>query len=128
MITNNFENRKFGILLLIIYVLVAYIFNLNINSSIFNFSFIIIFLVIIIYFPNKLNYLRLKWIFFGNFLGKFISPLILSGLFFFIISPIGILTRLFKRDELKIIKKDVQSYWIDVEHRNKNIDFFKAQY
>jgi len=60
------------------------------------------------------------WIKFGLFLGKFISPIVMAIIFFLIITPIGILLRIFKKDVLNLrLNKNIKSYWI-ISKQNKN--------
>lgn len=57
--------------------------------------------------PNRL------WMKFGLLLGKIVSPIALGILFYGVISPIGVMMRLFGQDPLRL-KRDAQaqSYWI----------------
>lgn len=60
-----------------------------------------------LFFPlNKL------WIKFGLLLGVLINPIILSTIYFGLITPYAIITRLFGRDELNLKKKNKKTYWI----------------
>jgi len=53
------------------------------------------------------------WYEFGMLLGKVVSPIVLGMIFFLLITPISVMTRMCGRDELKIKKKSLQSYWVD---------------
>ena len=53
------------------------------------------------------------WFKFGLFLGKIISPVIMGIIFFFVVTPIAISMRLFKKDLLNLKFKENKSYWID---------------
>ena len=52
---------------------------------------------------------------FRNVIGMIVSPIILGVIFFLIFSPIGILMRLFGRDELHLQQKNKSSFWINRE-------------
>ena len=66
-----------------------------------------IFLLIIILTPlNRL------WFKFGIFLGKIISPIILGIIFFLVVTPTGILLRLFGKDVINLKYNKNNSYWI----------------
>ena len=54
---------------------------------------------------------------FGLYLGIIISPVILGLIYFILITPIAIATRLFGRDELNLKKKKKESYWTDTENK-----------
>jgi hypothetical protein len=59
-------------------------------------------------------------------MGKFVSPIVLGIIFFLLITPVAIITRLFGRDELLIKKREVPSYWIEKEAIDP--DSFKDQF
>jgi hypothetical protein len=48
----------------------------------------------------------------GMTLGMIVSPIILSVLFFFVITPIGLLLKVFGKDVLLIKNKNENSFWI----------------
>ena len=60
----------------------------------------------------------------GLFLGMIISPLVLAIIFYVIFSPIGIITRIFGRDELGIKNKPRKTFWKIKKDRSS----FKYQY
>jgi len=53
------------------------------------------------------------WFKFGLLLGKFISPIIMGIIFFIVVTPIGIIMRLFKKDLLNLKFNKKETYWID---------------
>ena len=60
-----------------------------------------------------LNPLNKFWNYLGFFLGMIISPIVMGIIFFLIISPIGLIMRLFRKDLLKLkTDKNLNSYWI----------------
>ena len=61
--------------------------------------------------PTKLSLLNTIWMRFGLFLGKLFTPIMTGAIFFVLISPIAIVTRLFGRDELAIKRSHTKSYW-----------------
>jgi hypothetical protein len=56
------------------------------------------------------------WIQFGILLGKIISPVVMGLVFFFVVTPIGILVRIFKKDVMGL-KRDANTYWIKREDK-----------
>jgi len=84
-----------------------------------------IFLILGLLNSKVLGPLNKIWFYFGITLGKIISPLIMGIIFFFVVTPIGILMRLFKKDILKLKKNKEKSYWIQ---RNKKINSMKRQF
>lgn len=60
--------------------------------------------------PNRL------WFKFGLLLGKIVSPIALGVLFYCVVAPIGVLSRLVMKDPLRLkIDSGANSYWIPRE-------------
>jgi hypothetical protein len=78
--------------------------------------------------PQLLNPLNRIWYGLGLLLGKIVSPIVLGLMFFVLITPISLFTRLFGRDELKMKKRSVESYWVDRLPPGPSSDSFKNQY
>jgi hypothetical protein len=53
------------------------------------------------------------WFKFGIFLGKIVSPLVMGVIFFFVVTPIGLIMRLFGKDLLNLKYNLNKSYWIE---------------
>jgi hypothetical protein len=105
--------NKFGILFSLIFFGLGIYFNL-LNKIIAEFIFFSLFTIFLI--SSFFNFYFLKnlekaWLFFGNFIGKIISPIILALLFFIIISPIGLILKLFGRDVLSLKPLNKKTYW-----------------
>jgi large-conductance mechanosensitive channel len=64
------------------------------------------------------------WIQFGILLAKIISPIIMSLVFFLVVTPIGILVRILKKDVMGL-KKGASSYWIN---RKDKLQSMKKQF
>ena len=108
------SNKSFGIVFSIFFAAVA-LYPL-INHEEFRLWAIvisIIFLILGLINSVVLTPLNLIWFKFGIFLGKFISPIVMGLVFFCVVTPTGLIMRLFKKDllNLKIDKK--KSYWIE---------------
>ena len=78
--------------------------------------------------PQLLAPLNQLWYSLGILLGKIISPVVLGAVFFAVITPAGLITRMFGRDELKIKKLHVKSYWLDRNPPGPTVDSFKNQF
>tara|TARA_Y100000591_G_C21279233_1_gene426463 strand:+ start:121 stop:504 length:384 start_codon:yes stop_codon:yes gene_type:complete len=107
------SNRSFGIVFFIVFLLIG-LYPLINSADIRIWSLIVslIFLVLGILDSKILNPLNKIWFKFGILLGKFVSPLIMGIIFFFVVSPIGILMRILKKDLLNLKFNDNKSYWI----------------
>ena len=84
----------------------------------------LVFLIITIIRPNSLTFINRLWIQFGIVLGKIISPLIMGLVFFFVVTPIGILVRILKKDVMSL-KRGASSYWIN---RKDKVQSMKKQF
>jgi hypothetical protein len=78
--------------------------------------------------PQLLTSLNRAWFAFGELLGRIVSPLVLGALFFVLITPISIITRLFGRDELRLKRRAVASYWVLRQTPVLDPNSFKQQF
>jgi hypothetical protein len=81
-----------------------------------------------LFMPQILAPLNRLWYGLGMLLGKIVSPVILGIIFFVLITPVSLITRLFGRDELRMKKRHVVSFWIDRSPSGPPSDSFKNQY
>ena len=115
--TKMSSNRSFGVLLSLVFLIVALwpiLKSNNINDvRIWSLFLSATFLILGVLKSKILTPLNIGWIKFGNFLGKIIAPLVLAILFFLVVTPIGLLLKLFKKDILNLnINKKIKTYWI----------------
>ena len=78
--------------------------------------------------PGLLAPLNKAWMKLGELMGRVVSPLVLGVIFFVLITPVALVTRLFGRDELRLKKTDASSYWIDRAPPGPAGDSFKNQF
>ena len=109
------SNRSFGIVFFVVFLLIAlypitYSEDIRIWSLIISFNFIILGLLN----SKILTPLNKLWFKFGVILGKIISPIIMGIIFFLVVTPIGLIMRVLRKDllRLKYNKKD-NTYWIE---------------
>ena len=110
------SDRNFGILcssLLGIFSIYSKYKNFNELAIILSFITSVTLLPITFYLPKMLSPFNKVWLQLGYFLGRVTSPLILGIIFFFVITPIAFITRLLGRDELKLRKTKIASYWVN---------------
>ena len=108
------SNRSFGIVFFIVFFLIGLYSYLNGRNISFIFIiFSLIFLILGLLNSKILNPLNKLWFKFGIFLGKIISPVIMGIIFFLVVTPIGLLMRLLKKDVLNLTFNDNKSYWIE---------------
>lgn len=73
----------------------------------------ILFALLTIYVPAALAPLNRMWFALSLFLGKVVSPIVLSIIFYVLIVPVALTTRLLGRDALLLKKRQASSYWVD---------------
>lgn len=78
--------------------------------------------------PQLLQPLNKAWYQLGIFFGRFVSPIVLGVLFFLLITPIAISTRLAGRDPLRMKKRNLTSHWLDRQPVGPTPDSFKNQF
>jgi hypothetical protein len=111
------NNINFGILIFIFFLIIGF-YPLK-SGGVIRIWFVvlsIVFLIITIIRPNLFTFLNQLWIQFGILLGKIISPIVMCLVFFFVVTPIGILVRIFKKDVMGL-KRRANSYWINRENK-----------
>ena len=108
------SNRSFGIVFFLVFLLIA-LYPLMFSGEIRTWSLIISFTFLVLGLLNSriLYPLNKLWFKFGIFLGKLISPLIMGLIFFLVVTPIGLIMRIFGKDVLNLKYNKNQSYWIE---------------
>ena len=111
---NKENNKSFGILFFIVFLLIAIWPILNSETiRIWSIVISLLFLVLGIINSKTLTPLKKGWLKLGEILGKVISPIVMGFIYFIIITPIGILMRLLGKDLLNLKLNRTNSYWID---------------
>ena len=108
------SNRSFGIVFFIVFFLIA-VYPLLDNGQLRIWALIIsVFFLVLGLLNSRILYpLNKLWFKFGIFLGTIISPLVMGIIFFIVVTPIGLLMRLLKKDLLKLKLNKNKSYWIE---------------
>ena len=111
------DNITFGILFFVFFLIIG-LYPLKSDGAIRIWSvlFSLVFLIITIIRPNLLTFLNKLWIKFGILLGRIISPIVMGLVFFFVVTPTGVLVRILKKDVMGL-KRGASSYWINREDK-----------
>ena len=109
------SNRSFGIVFFIVFLLIALYPLINEeNFRLWSLVISLIFLVLGLINSQILTPLNKLWFKFGILLGKIVSPIIMGIIFFLVVTPIGLLMRLFGKDVLNLkLNKKESTYWIE---------------
>ena len=124
------SNKSFGFLFGSIFLIIAiyFIFQKNNYFSLISLLLSFSFLILSIFKPTLLLPLNRLWMRFGFLLSLIVNPIVLGLIFFVLITPIGIISRLFGRDELKLKLKENNSYWVVTNSNNNIKKSFKQQF
>jgi len=108
------SNRSFGIVFFVVFLIVSTWPLLN-GYEIRYWSLIIsiIFLLLGTLNSKILTPLNKMWFKFGILLGNVIAPIVMSIIFFLVVTPTSLLMKLFGKDILDIKKNRSKSYWIE---------------
>lgn len=108
------SNKSFGITFGCVFLIVAlYLFKVHQNFSISLIIglFSIIFFILGFLNSKLLHFLNIIWFRFGIVLGKLVSPIVLSLIYFFVVTPTGIIMRILGKDLLSLKFNNENTYW-----------------
>jgi hypothetical protein len=108
------SNKMFGIVFSVIFFIIAIYPILN-NDSVRIWSLVISLIFLILGLTNSklLSALNKIWFKFGLILSKVVSPIIMGIIFFLVVTPIGVLMKILKKDLLNLKYNNNNSYWIE---------------
>ena len=107
------SNRSFGFVFGSIFFLIGFYFYIT-SGEIKDWLILvsILFFITAIIYPKLLKPLNYLWFKFGIYLSKIVNPLIMGIIFFFVVSPIGIIMKIFKKDLLNLKFNSERTYWV----------------
>ena len=118
------SNRSFGIVFFVVFLLIGLWPILNGNEiRIWSIVISLIFFILGILNSKILTPFNKVWFRFGIFLGNFISPIIMGIVFFLVVTPTGLIMKLFRKDLINLRKNNSSTYWIekkDIKSSMKN--------
>lgn len=115
------SNKNFGIVFFVFFLLIGF-WPLLSDQSYRLWAIIISFIFLTLGLINSkfLTPLNILWFKFGLFLGKIVSPIVMGIIFFIVVTPIGFLMRILKKDLLNLKFNNKDTYWIKKdEHKSK---------
>ena len=117
------SNKSFGIVFFIVFIIIS-LYPLVNQEDIRIWSLFIAFIFLILALLNSkiLTPMNKIWTRFGLFLGNFISPIVMGIIFFFVVTTIGLLMRLFGKDILNLKKNKFSTYWIKKTNQKSNME------
>ena len=107
------SNKSFGIVFSVVFFIISLYPLVNQEDMrIWSLVIAVIFFILALLNSKILTPLNKIWTRFGIFLGNFISPIVMGIIFFFVVTPIGLLMRLFGKDVLNLKNNKSSTYWI----------------
>ena len=120
------SSKSFGYLFFGLFLILSLWPVLNDNSVNFLFlSISAVFLILTILKAKILDSLNNYWIKLGELLGRVVAPIIMFAVFFVIVTPLSLLTKLLKKDLLNMRFNDSKTYWTN---KVKKIDSMDKQF
>ena len=108
------SNRSFGIVFFVVFLLIAlYPIIIGHNLRLWSLAISLIFLFLGLANSKILTPFNKLWFKFGILLGKLISPLIMGVIFFLVVTPTGLIMRIFGKYLLNLKYNKDKSYWIE---------------
>ena len=116
------SNRNFGIVFAIVFLIIS-LWPLLSQNEIRSWSLIvsIIFLTLGLVNSKLLLPLNKIWFKFGIFLGNFIAPIVMGIIYFFVVTPTGLIMKMLGKDLLNLKKSNKDSYWIKKNNSNNSL-------
>ena len=116
------SNRNFGIVFAIVFLIIS-LWPLLSQTEVRIWSLIvsIIFLTLGLINSKLLLPLNKIWFKFGIFLGNFIAPIVMGVIYFFVVTPTGLIMKMLGKDLLNLKKSNKDSYWIKKDNSNSSL-------
>ena len=115
-------NRNFGIVFSIVFLIIALWPLLKQNDlRLWSLSISGIFFILGLFNSKLLSPLNKTWFKFGIFLGGFIAPIVMGVIFFLVVTPTGLIMKLFRKDLLNLKKNKKETYWLDKDNSNSSL-------
>ena len=116
------SNKSFGIVFFTVFLIIA-IWPLLNGYEIRSWSLIIsiVFLLLGILNSKILTPLNKIWFKIGILLGNVISPIVMSIIFFLVVTPTSFIMKILGKDLLNLKKNTKNSYWIKKQNQNSSM-------
>jgi hypothetical protein len=124
------RERQFGTIFIVIFMLVA-LAGVKQGRFLIFYTFLSLggfFFVITVLHLKMLSILSDFWEKIGLIFSKINNPIVFGFLFFIFLTPVALIMRLFKRDELRIRHSRLDTYWINHEKVAYDLDSFRNQF
>ncbi len=108
------SNKSFGIVFFIVFLIVSIypVFNSG-DLRVWSLIISLIFLILGLLNSIILSPLNKIWFKLGILLGSFASPIVMSIIFFGIVTPTAIVMKMFNKNLLSLKKNNKKTYWVE---------------
>ena len=107
-------NKSFGLVFFVVFFLISVYPLLNAgNIRFWSLIVAIIFLTLGLLNSKILTPLNKIWFKFGLLLGSIVSPVVISIIFFFVVTPISFVMKILGKDILNLKRNNNNTYWIE---------------
>ena len=115
-------NKNFGIVFSIVFLIISF-WPLLKSENIKYWSLVVsvIFFILALLNSKILTPLNKAWMKFGFILSKIVSPIVMGFIFFFVVTPTGIIMRVLGKNLLNLKKNNQNTYWIKKDNKNNNM-------
>ena len=108
------SNKSFGLVFFIVFLLIAFYPLLSSGDiRIWSLIIAIIFLILGLLNSKILTPLNKTWFKFGILLGSFVSPIVMGGVFFAIVTPTSLIMKVLGKNLLNLKRNNKKTYWIE---------------
>jgi predicted membrane protein len=108
------SNKSFGLVFFIVFLLIAFYPLLSLGDiRIWSLIIAIIFLILGLLNSKILTPLNKIWFKFGILLGSFVSPIVMGGVFFAIVTPTSLIMKVLGKNLLNLKRNNKKTYWIE---------------
>jgi hypothetical protein len=124
------SERSFGLVMAVFFAIIG-IYPLWKGNEMRVWSLIIagIFFFLAFVLPKALRPLNLLWFKFGLLLNRIVSPLLMGIVFYFIVTPMGLIMKLLGKDLIGLkLDKNAKTYWIEREPPGPGKESFENQF
>lgn len=124
------SNRSFGLVLSIAFLLVALAPLLSGRSiRVWSLGVALAFGIAALAAPTALGPLNRVWMKFGLLLHRIVSPVILGIMFFLVVTPMGMVMRVLRKDPLRLRQDhEARTYWVERTPPGPRSDSFTDQF
>jgi len=108
------SNKSFGIVFFIVFLIVSIypVFNSG-DVRVWSLIISLIFLILGLLNSIILSPLNKIWFKFGILLGSIASPVVMSIIFFGVVTPTAIVMKMFNKNLLSLKKNNKKTYWVE---------------